>query len=198
MDRDWRSGGTGERLHTHDRRLDGVENAAERFLLIAEFEAVLSAQVVRDRQREFDFSVAPNFHLCNRLFLLLESIPAYPASHVSLPEEIQRRLSGKTFATKDGTRANRALRRTDAQLSIRNLDFGAPQQIGLVFLDICVRRRRSARRRMECEIRARQISIGRLRKIEITLSLPSRIEFHEMIADGSRGQKTRNGRAASA
>src|SRR5580692_1576863 len=196
MDRDWSSGGTRERLHAHDGRLDGVENAAERLLLIAEFETVLPSQVVGDRQREFDFSVVPNFHLRNRLLLLLESIPAYPASHVSLPEEIQRRLRGKTFATKDGMRANRALRRTDAQLSIRNLDFGAPQQIGLVFLNVCVRRRRSARRRVEGEVRARQVSIGRLRKVEITLPLPSRIEFYEMIADGSRGQKTRNGRAA--
>src|SRR5580700_6742031 len=109
MNRNRSSNRPGSRLHAHDGRLNGVVGAPERLFSVAEFEAMLPAQVLRNRQRELDLSILSHFHFRDRLFLRRKSVAADSASDVRLPEEIQCRAGWKTFTAEHGYGAHRPL-----------------------------------------------------------------------------------------
>ena len=139
VNRHRRSSGTRRRLHAHDAGLDSKISARKRFLFIAQFQAVLAAQIQRNRQREFDLSVASNFYLRDCPFLRRESIAAHAAPHIRLPKKIECRAGWKTFAAQNRFGADNSLGWAHAQLSILLVNFRCRQRIGLVFVRIHVR-----------------------------------------------------------
>src|ERR1700722_4612131 len=173
MNRYRSSGRTGGWLHAHDGRLNGKVSAPERLPSVAQFDSMLSAEIEWDRQRKLDLSILAYTYFRDRFFLRRKSVAAYPASHVRLPEKIQSRVGRKAFPTQNRSAFRGPLRWSEAQLSTRHVDFGIRQRIRPVFVRIRSRRRGPTGCRAKCEFGTRQIRVGRLLKVEITLTLPS-------------------------
>src|ERR1051325_5780155 len=98
MNRNGRSCRAGTRSDADDAGLDCEIRSRERFLFIAQLEAVAAAETFGNSQWKVDFPVFAGLHLPDRFFLSAVSGATDAASHESLPDQIECRVRRKAFA----------------------------------------------------------------------------------------------------
>src|SRR5579883_1387388 len=98
MNRDRCACRTGGRNHADDARLYREIRTRNGRFAVPQFDAVTSAQVLRNGYRKCDRAIGSNLYFPDLLFLWGESVAADPAAGVGLPINIQHRIGRETLA----------------------------------------------------------------------------------------------------
>ena len=96
MNRHRRADRPRRRRDADDAGFDDEEGARERLVAVTQREAVQAAEIVGDRDRRLDATVAADLHAAELLLLRLEPVAADAAADVRLPRELQRRVRRET------------------------------------------------------------------------------------------------------
>src|SRR5207247_698787 len=102
--------------------------------------------------------------------------------------------AGKAFTSQLGMSTDRTLGGLEAQFGVRYLDFGFGQRVRRIRLRISSGTRGPACRGLEREIGTGEVRVRCLLKIQVTLPLPTGVNFHGMIPDRANCSKARDRR----
>ena len=154
-----------------------------------------TAEVVRNRQRPIDSAVDVGCDFANLVFLRREAAVRHPAPDRGLPDQPHRRTGREAFALQNGARADGTLRRSERQPRSGDRRFSLRDRLGLVWFGVrdvgCRTGRRTKR-----ELGPRQCRNRRLLVIQVTETLPSRVQLDDVIACRTRRAKASHCRSA--
>src|SRR5262245_59128741 len=90
MNRHWRANRARDRRDADDVRLDRERGPREQLAVVAQPEPVEPAEIVGNRDRRVDASVAADRHLTNVLLVRRKALAAHTAPNERLPDQSQR------------------------------------------------------------------------------------------------------------